>query len=87
MRASAKKALLVIVLFFIAPFVIYGILRYDFPYRSDGEVRAFAESHTLAGLKDPKVFRETFFPGCPDCNDMTDYVIWREQHPNYRPSE
>jgi len=56
-----------------------------YPYRSRTEAQAFAEHHTLADFNDPNFFQAFFFPGYPDCNNMNEYLIWRDEHPEYQP--
>jgi len=81
MKVGIKEAILAIIFFFVVPFIVYGIVR-TIKYSSPPSTTLRFEN-----LKDPEVFQKTFFPGCPECNDITEYFDWRDKHPNYKSAE
>jgi len=58
---------------------------HGYSWMSEGDV--FAHYHSFDDFNDPNFFNNFFFPGYEDCNNMTEYILWRQDNPNYSPPE
>ena len=83
-----KKIKLILVYLFFTYLLVMTVINmpnFENPFSCEyqsREDRLFAEHHSLSDFNDPNFFRDFFFPGCPNCPNMTEYMIWRLDHSN-----